>query len=396
MSSTQKTKNKKAKKQKKKDVYTFPNNIRNRHWCFTDFNVDTLHKDWLSNICSAESKTNVRYMCYGDEIANETGKRHLQGFISFENAISGKSVKRNLLSNILHIEIARNVQASITYCKKEGNFVEYGTAPEQQGKRSDLQSIKEWIDNDKDFSDLYNEHFGTMIRYSKGIEKYFNLKGKKRDWITTVNVLWGESGTGKTRRVYEDTKAMGYSMTSNDIYLYPGGGWFDGYNGQKIVLFDDFYGDLKASLLLKVLDRYPLLLPVKGAHVNFAPEIIYITSNVHPKDWYPNIPDEVRTAIMRRISTITHMKHKPAGTKPTSTKSKIKTKNNRALTRLAIGSSSTQTARSDCNTNVSGGRTLWSYKGSSPPHSVTSVSDSSESDNTSVHINIAQLLDADI
>ncbi|KAF8784594.1 Replication-associated protein like [Argiope bruennichi] len=57
---------------------------------------------------------------------------------------------------------------------------------------------------------------------------------------------------------------------------------------------DYSYGDL-----LRLLDRYPLKVPIKGGYAEFNSEIIYITSNQHWSEWYPSIPN--KDALWRRI-----------------------------------------------------------------------------------------------
>lgn len=41
--------------------------------------------------------------------------------------------------------------------------------------------------------------------------------------------------------------------------------------------------------MLKMLDKYPIMVDIKGGRVPFLFSKIYITSNVDPKDWYPNV-----------------------------------------------------------------------------------------------------------
>ena len=40
------------------------------------------------------------------------------------------------------------------------------------------------------------------------------------------------------------------------------------------------------TVLLKLLDRYPSLVPTKGSHTWFYPTHIYVTTNIVPRDWY--------------------------------------------------------------------------------------------------------------
>ena len=45
--------------------------------------------------------------------------------------------------------------------------------------------------------------------------------------------VWGETGTGKTRRAVDDAKSMGsYFIKSNNK-------WWDGYTDQKTVILDE-------------------------------------------------------------------------------------------------------------------------------------------------------------
>ncbi len=63
------------------------------------------------------------------------------------------------------------------------------------------------------------------------------------------------------------------------------GVWFDGYEGQKDVIIDDMVPDCMAvGLFLRLFDRYPMSVPIKGAFVNWNPRRVFITSNFCPGD----------------------------------------------------------------------------------------------------------------
>lgn len=67
-----------------------------------------------------------------------------------------------------------------------------------------------------------------------------------------MEVHWGAPGTGKTRYCHD----LARIFYDDDIWVHGGGNWFDGYEGQAVAVFDDFYGCVDFGLLLKVLDRY--------------------------------------------------------------------------------------------------------------------------------------------
>ena len=46
------------------------------------------------------------------------------------------------------------------------------------------------------------------------------------------------------------------------------------------------------TILLQMLDKYPMMVDVKGGRLPFLFKNIYIASNSHPKDWYYNVREE--------------------------------------------------------------------------------------------------------
>ena len=102
----------------------------------------------------------------------------------------------------------------------------------------------------------------------------------------TVTVLYGATGTNKTRQVHEYVEKNG-GYSNFHIQGPAAGSWFDGYAGQEIVLFDEYRGGLKWSELLYITDGYPgIKVQVKGGMVPFSPKHIFITSSIAPEEWY--------------------------------------------------------------------------------------------------------------
>lgn len=112
----------------------------------------------------------------------------------------------------------------------------------------------------------------------------------KRDWITRVHVYWGDSGKGKTRRAWYEARRSGDQI---GIIITPQSErdkfWGDGCVGAQDIIMDDMAsGQIGYQLFLRLLDRYPMVVEVKGTSMQWAPHNIYITSNTHPRAWYPN------------------------------------------------------------------------------------------------------------
>ena len=62
-------------------------------------------------------------------------------------------------------------------------------------------------------------------------------------------------------------------------------GWFDGYDGHDTAIFDDFRASVnRFAYILRVLDRYPMDVPVKGGFVNWNPKYIVFTCPRPPSE----------------------------------------------------------------------------------------------------------------
>lgn len=265
---------------------------RSRAWCFTLNNYTQEEYQQLTTL-----KDGICYTIVGKE-AGEQGTPHLQGYLECTNRISMRALKTRIGLNGIHLEARRGTQAqAITYCKKEGDFVEVGNKRPGQGSRSDLQDIKRDIEEGTSEIDIASSHFNKWVIYRRSFSAYRNLlHANVSRPAPVVRVLWGPTGTGKTRRVHE---ALG------TLWSWPGGQWFDGYSGQDNVLFDDFRGDIPFAFLLRLLDRYKLQVPVKGGFVWWYPKVIWITSNLPVEEWY-TLGEDI-APLLRRITEIENM-----------------------------------------------------------------------------------------
>lgn len=288
-----------------------------RNACFTAWDLEAF--------TVPDEHPDFRYCVYQVEICPHTERIHVQGYIEMKKSIRWNTLKKILGDPSLHLEPrgSRDPEIARHYCMCPGPTcpkticeeykqskiiyaepIEFGTwtgKQGDQGQRRDIDRFAAAIREGKQDWELSEQFPGTFLRYSKSIPAVRNAVKPVIREPPQVHVIYGETGRGKTHGVY--SKHPVEEIFSMDAEFK----WFDGYTGQKIVLFDEYRSHFKVSMLLRLLDKYPLRVPIKGGFVNWIPEIIYITSQHPPDMWYPNITAATKRALERRITTVTNI-----------------------------------------------------------------------------------------
>lgn len=269
-------------------------------------------------ICPVGTDEQILGLVYQVEVCPEGGRIHVQGYAEFAKPCRFQLAQALLGITGAHCEARKSTrEACIRYCTKEetrqpGTFPALlGTCATQpaaaggefksrQGKRTDISAMVDSIKSGKRALECVEQDPDTYVKYSRGFGEVRRLVQQAA--ATTirsnlhVSVYWGAPGTGKTRAVYDKhgVENVFTLVADNDAV------WFDGYEGQDVLLIDDFKGWIKYSLLLKLLDIYPLRCPVKGSFTYASWTKVYITSNYAPDTWYSDVCVE---ALLRRVHT---------------------------------------------------------------------------------------------
>lgn len=274
--------------------------------------------NWTEELlCSClEVLDKARYSIIGFEIAPTTGTKHIQGYVYFKNGILFKTFCKRMKHG--RCEIARGTaEQNRVYCSKDGEYNEFGTMP-MQGSRTDLQHFKDDILDGHNQDSLLENHTDSFAHFDRFYQRCRNIHLKKiAQEINTpeIIVLIGEPGCGKTRHIYDTEKL-------EDIYkLEVGDGssgslFWNGYDGEPVILIDDFHNNIKLDYMLRLLDRYPMQLNTKGGYTWKCAKKIYITSNIDINNWYPNCPDIHKRALRRRITEIKYLQQELAQSTP--------------------------------------------------------------------------------
>lgn len=278
------------------------------HWCFTVHG----HTAMLY-----ELPEGVQYVVYQEELP-PSNALHIQGYVQFERKKNGTTVT-NLVRDwfepaegMPHTEPARGSdEDNENYCTKEATRIPDGGGPYRygvrvphagkKGGRSDLLAVQRKLDSGASIKRIAQEHFSDFAKYERAFRNYKRLMVEPRNSRPEIFVHIGPSGCGKTRHVRE---------AYPDAYWHPGatatGDWWDDYDGELVVVFDEFYGHkMSFSKLLSMLDWGQLRVQTKGGSAQLAAITFVFTSNQDPQDWYnkekTHQPDWETNPLKRRL-----------------------------------------------------------------------------------------------
>lgn len=248
----------------------------------------------------------VTYCVVGEEVG-ESGTPHLQGYTEMNASKKFDTVQNKLYG--AHIEHRRGtaVQAA-DYCKKDGKFVEWGEIS-NQGARNDLSVAVAMIKEGKRMREVAEQESTTFVKFHKGLKALKSELVIPRNEVPVVTVLYGTTGKGKSKKARE-------LMGSEQYYVWHPQckEWFDGYEGEKYVIFEEFRGQLPLGMLLSLLDRYDCKVQQKGGMIEFAATNIVITSPLHPNHWYKeselNKYDKIEQ-LLRRVTCLRDLDQEP-------------------------------------------------------------------------------------
>ncbi len=272
-----------------------------RSWCGTSFAV----QDFVLPQPTEENK--VRYGVAQLEVAPDTGRQHVQFYLEFTTGVRMAHVKRIVDDHACHLEKRHGTRDQAReYCRKQDSRAP-GAEPYEvgdweaggAGTRNDLAAVQAALDAGTPMSQVAQEHFKEWVRYHGAFDRYCLITKPERSWEMEIHVFWGKSGSGKSKRAFDENPGA--------YWMPPNAQWFDGYVGQSTIVVDDFYGWLPWSFLLRMLDRYPMPLPIKGGFVPMMAKRIVFTSNTHPTNWYQYDEKKHYAALERRITLIEEM-----------------------------------------------------------------------------------------
>lgn len=239
----------------------------------------------------------LRYFICQLEKCPRTERLHFQGYAQFNEKTSFKRAAECLGMPGAHFEKPKyDSSVQVRYCSKAKSYIagpwECGEYCEMQGERTDLKRAAALVKEGK--IDAVEDN--TYIKYHRGLNALALRDAPRRTEMPMVFILWGPTGTGKSHTAR--------AVTQENAYWHPGGHWWDGYITGRDVVVDEYEPTTwSLTFILRLLDKYPLRVPVKGGYVEFNSKLIVITSHFNPEEWYFDRWPELK----RRITNVFHM-----------------------------------------------------------------------------------------
>lgn len=270
---------------------------QSKFWCFTINNPRPFYAD-------VSGCREWDYMVVGNEVG-DNGTPHLQGFIAYKVRTRFTTIKKQMMN--AHIEPMGRFSTphlAAEYCKKDGDYEEFGTLPDFKGgatggaaKAKNFKSMAELAMANKldDILEIdpvsYVQHYHAYKRIAQDHPKPpENLDDVCGEWLV------GEPGVGKS-----------YTARLNNPEYFDKAinKWWDGYQGEPVVILDDL--DLVHHVLGHHLkrwaDRYSFPAEQKGSTIQIRPQKIIVTSNYTIEEIFAQDGDILVAALKRRFKT---------------------------------------------------------------------------------------------
>lgn len=256
----------------------------------------------------------------GQPEKGESGYRHYQIFAQ-RGRIRFGTLKKKLSAVGLddaHMEPRKgSVSEAVGYCSKEktrdgegfsfGQIDRHEKEDSKQGERTDLERLKARAEAGETVSQILLSEDGAAAARCLGWLRAVCEAAQAKRCRTAVRedlevcYLWGETGVGKTSYVYE-REGIGSVYTVSDY-----GHAFDQYEGEPVLLLDEYAGQFSMPSILKILDKWPVQLSARYSNKWAAYRKVWVVSNLPPADLYTYSPESQRRAFFRRFSHFYHM-----------------------------------------------------------------------------------------
>ncbi len=241
----------------------------------------------------------MTYLVVGNEKAPDTGTPHYQIYVAFKTRVRRTQVAVFFPHSHSEIMAGTSKQASV-YCKKDGEFVEFGILPIDPAQGARLNLKRKWDDAFQSAKDQKLEEIPKhmLIRYYAAFKRIAqdnpiippDLEHKDNYWIVAP------TGFGKSTYAREKWPNF-YDKGPNK--------WWVGYKNQESVLCDDFGPDQCKFLhwyMKRWADNFAFPMETKGGGMMIRPKNIIVTTQYSIEECFED--QLVADAIKNRFNVV--------------------------------------------------------------------------------------------
>lgn len=224
----------------------------------------------------------IDYIVVCKEHHDQTDGEHYHAYfkLNVRTRINANNlVYRNIRPNLERVK--STAYKAVDYVKKHGDFIEEGTCTDIH-KLTTQEKYK--LIKEKTYTQIFEMATLSLPELCKvkQIQKELIVNDWPMNGSKERKVYWfyGKTGTGKTRKATEmmiELYGENWVSLTGNLRTF-----FDPYNGEKGVIFDDIRkGSIEWNTLLTITDRYRTSVNVKGSRIPWLAETIIFTSPQH-------------------------------------------------------------------------------------------------------------------
>lgn len=250
----------------------------------------------------------------------DTGNHHMHMVLCDSNKVRFSTIQK--LFKGIHIEPMRgSKEQAMDYIFKRGIFAEKehtvlvpavvrGDIKDNKGHRKDLDIIQEMLESGMTPNQIMDDNIHFRVYESLIRKQFYRMRQKAMPPQIPRNVIWhvGDSGTGKSHIYVDLCKKYG----ADEIYRltdYENGG-LDNYCAEKVLIIEEFRGNMRFQQLLCYLDEYPTQIHCRYSNSFALWNEVHVTSVLPPEDVYKRMVEtgerdkDKIDQLLRRINTI--------------------------------------------------------------------------------------------
>lgn len=258
-------------------------NKQDRIWTFT---ASVKHFGSTDSFIALLNSSGYQWT-FQEEKGAENGFVHYQGYLKSDTPIRGRTL-RNFFSDSANIWFKgrRKETELYNYVRKEDTRISgpYSSdlfdAPSEKNRIDTVQSLVDRLNEGERLNDLYLSDVGSSyaIPYLERVNAAIMEKKSRTYRKVTTRWLGGRTRTGKTSGVLKHYENLGKEL---DVFRVTNYRWpFDKYQGEKIIVFDEFIGQIKPTDLNNLLDGYQVVLDCRQVDKFALWEEVWFISNL--------------------------------------------------------------------------------------------------------------------